>query len=355
MAYPFFVGGDGLLVHHALAGLARHHSWSVRSLGVTVMPQAPRPMGEVLSTLGELSIRARHARVSSPDDELSYALRDYPVRMVHPRRFDDALREEIRRADVVLCSEEDADRSVEIAASSGARVVLLVCHAGWEDQEIDAVSRLTSCVVFDSGFLFDRYRTRLRCPATVVYPPLDWARWRAPASGRRAFACLNPIEPKGGRLVRALALARPALDVILQGGWQPPDTSFDDCPNVELRPRVLSDLYTNIRRFFSDTGVLLVPSQIDDALPTVAIQALKNGIPVLGSRVGGIPEVVGTGGVLVSDFRDADAWVEVVDSLVRDRPYREHLAAAARVEGKRFSYRRSLRGLHDVLEGVLER
>lgn len=48
----------------------------------------------------------------------------------------------------------------------------------------------------------------------------------------------------------------------------------------------------NIDDIYSVTDIALVPSIIPDSLPTTAIEALSYGIPVIGSNIGGIPEII---------------------------------------------------------------
>jgi len=50
--------------------------------------------------------------------------------------------------------------------------------------------------------------------------------------------------------------------------------------------------YVAPETFFPDIDVLVVPSVWHDPLPTVVIEACAHGVPVIGSKRGGIPELV---------------------------------------------------------------
>lgn len=50
-----------------------------------------------------------------------------------------------------------------------------------------------------------------------------------------------------------------------------------------------------VRAIMRDSAVVVAPSTWHDVLPTVIIEALANGRPVLGTDLGGIPYLVGTG------------------------------------------------------------
>ena len=53
--------------------------------------------------------------------------------------------------------------------------------------------------------------------------------------------------------------------------------------------------YSSPEFFFSNIDVLVVPSLWNDTLPTVVFESLVNGVPVLGSSRGGIPEMIEDG------------------------------------------------------------
>jgi len=64
---------------------------------------------------------------------------------------------------------------------------------------------------------------------------------------------------------------------------------------------------TDFREFYGRISVLLVPSLVEEAFSRVILEAAVNGIPVVANRVGGIPEALGEGGLLVDvDLSRAD-------------------------------------------------
>ena len=50
---------------------------------------------------------------------------------------------------------------------------------------------------------------------------------------------------------------------------------------------------------YARARVLLVPSLWWESGPRVIVEALANGIPVIGSSSGGVPEVIGDGGIIL--------------------------------------------------------
>ena len=82
--------------------------------------------------------------------------------------------------------------------------------------------------------------------------------------------------------------------------------NLSDCPNVEI---LKSE--DDARVIYEKTRLLLVPSQWEEAFGRVVIEAMVNGIPVIGSNVGGLKESIGKGGILLAKD-DIDSWIEEI-------------------------------------------
>jgi glycosyltransferase involved in cell wall biosynthesis len=95
--------------------------------------------------------------------------------------------------------------------------------------------------------------------------------------------------------------------------------------NVEFFGRV-----DNVGDYYSAMDVFVFPSR-EEALGSAILEAMSCGVPVIGSNVGGIPEVVkpGENGFLF-DSGDAEALFDRIAALAEDAPLRERLAAGAR-------------------------
>jgi glycosyltransferase involved in cell wall biosynthesis len=90
------------------------------------------------------------------------------------------------------------------------------------------------------------------------------------------------------------------------------------------------------RRYYSRARVLAQPSIIAadgdrDGIPTVILEAMAFGVPVVSTRVSGIPEaVVNARNGLVTDPEDAGALAESIQRLLIDVELADRLALAAR-------------------------
>jgi glycosyltransferase involved in cell wall biosynthesis len=91
-----------------------------------------------------------------------------------------------------------------------------------------------------------------------------------------------------------------------------------------------------MRRRLAQTDVFALASRVDengacDVLPTVILEAMAAGHPVVSTRLGGIPELVvdGTTGVLVPPG-DPTSLADALATLAADEPLRERLGRAGR-------------------------
>jgi glycosyltransferase involved in cell wall biosynthesis len=82
---------------------------------------------------------------------------------------------------------------------------------------------------------------------------------------------------------------------------------------------------------YAEMDVLVHPALWDEAMGLVILEALQRGIPVIASRIGGIPEIIDEGfnGLLVAPG-DEDALGQALEHFIEDSSLREHLQDGAR-------------------------
>ena len=84
-----------------------------------------------------------------------------------------------------------------------------------------------------------------------------------------------------------------------------------------------------MKTVYGRTKILLAPSKWEEAWGRVASEAHCSGIPVLGSRRGGLPEAIGEGGVVLDYDAPLDDWVAALERLWSDAAHYAELSAAA--------------------------
>jgi glycosyltransferase involved in cell wall biosynthesis len=178
--------------------------------------------------------------------------------------------------------------------------------------------------------------------------------------------------PAGGLMAVNVAIMRPGKghDDLLQAVARLPET----CPIVvvlvgdgkerrrlestaagdeRIRRRVRFAGYRDDVPALLQAADLVVHPSHADALPTALIHALGAGVPIIGTCVGGIPEVVGEAGILVPPHRPGQLAQALAD-LGADPARRAAMAAAGRARfGASFDARLWARRLAAVYEDAI--
>lgn len=160
--------------------------------------------------------------------------------------------------------------------------------------------------------------------------------------GTPVFLQVGEICHRKGQDVAARAIglvrrAHPGAVLALIGHRKLPD----DAPRDGV---VLLGRREDVPALMPHADVVLVPSR-DDPFPLVALEALSCGVPVIASAVGGLPEALSGGGLLVSPA-DPTALAQAMSRVLTEDGLRSRLAAEARrVALERYSPESHLRGL----------
>jgi glycosyltransferase involved in cell wall biosynthesis len=85
------------------------------------------------------------------------------------------------------------------------------------------------------------------------------------------------------------------------------------------------------KNIYADIDLCIVPSRLDDPLPTVALEGGAFGRPVIGTSRGGLPEIVEDGATgLVIDARRPDQLAHAIKAFVRNPDLVKTMGEAAR-------------------------
>jgi glycosyltransferase involved in cell wall biosynthesis len=169
------------------------------------------------------------------------------------------------------------------------------------------------------------------------------------------------VAVKGAdHLVRAMAQVRqvlPAVKLRIVGdGEQRPvlETLIRELQlgaNVELAGWVKPEA---IGQEFAASDVLVIPSVWPENLPTVAIEALSSGRPIVGTNTGGIPELIddGRNGFIVEPG-DAAGLATALLALLTDRKKLQQAGAVSAAKAQMFGQELFIKRLLDVYNDVL--
>jgi glycosyltransferase involved in cell wall biosynthesis len=252
------------------------------------------------------------------------------------------------RPDVVLTYGGDPASAAVAAAArrAGARVAFWLHNFAYPDR---AAFAGCDAVVVPSEFSRAYHRGWLGQECVALPPVIDPARVATDRPG--GGACLtfvNPVPEKGvfvyARLAEALGRARPDVPLLVVEGRGRADwlgRCGVDLSGVTSFRRVANT--PDPRQFYRLTRLVVMPSVWRESFGRVAAEAMLNGIPVVASDRGALPEVVGPGGVclpvpahVTPETRLAPAaaevapWVAAVLRLWDDPAAYTQASAAAR-------------------------
>jgi glycosyltransferase involved in cell wall biosynthesis len=272
-----------------------------------------------------------------------------------------------------------------VARLAGVRCVVAAERSAanrWSDRLARRIDRyLVTAYVANSEFAARNLRAIVgEQPPVWVVPngvadPTAWHEPALPAAARSLLCVGNITANKGqGVLLEAVRLLRPrhpGIRATLVGR---------DFTNGRFsraaRARGLGDTFAavgfvdDVRPFLARADIVVLPTLEREGMPTALLEAMRAGVAVVASRVGGVSEIVQDGrtGLLVLPG-DAPGLAAAIDSLLVDDVLRRRVAEAARayalerhdlsvmVEGHRAAFGNALRrsGASGAAAGRAER
>jgi glycosyltransferase involved in cell wall biosynthesis len=153
--------------------------------------------------------------------------------------------------------------------------------------------------------------------------------------GDKVVGVVGRLSPEKGQIVLLRAVAQvatacPALRVLMLGDGPDQEALERHCDEHGLRQRVIFAGYReNISNFYQLMDVLALPS-LTEGLPNTVLEAMAYGVPVLASRVGGVPEIIGDGNGVLVPPGDADALASAMTTLLDDAELRRRIGTNGR-------------------------
>lgn len=186
---------------------------------------------------------------------------------------------------------------------------------------------------------------RCRLPASrvqVIVNGIDAARFATPAEQPvgappgPTIGTLARLEPRKGIrfLLDAMGKVLPELPeakLLIGGDGEEREALARQAGALEIASRVVfAGPVRETQDFYRQLDLFVLPS-LDEGFGLVILEAMAMGLPVIGTRVGGVPEIVedGRNGLLVGPG-DADGIARGIRALWADPAWRGRLAAGGR-------------------------
>ncbi|MFB0613902.1 glycosyltransferase [Aurantiacibacter poecillastricola] len=220
-------------------------------------------------------------------------------------------------------------RMSEAFARADVPVAIYFRNVEMDDFGGDPAGAAKTCIA-NSSFTADRLKCEHGIEAEVIPPLFDAARYSTSPS-RKFVTFINPHPEKGRDLAFAIARLCPDLEFLFVRAWtldaedeEKLQSIERECANVTVMEKV-----SDMRTVYGLTAVMLVPSRWDEAWGRIATEAHFSGIPVVAAKVGGLPESVGPGGILLDRDADASQWAAALQDLLGDPAKYEGLSRRA--------------------------
>lgn len=150
-------------------------------------------------------------------------------------------------------------------------------------------------------------------------------------SSRRFTTMINPRPMKGGHIALQIAELCPDIPFLFVEAWE------SDHPDVLTLKQTYSHLSNitwlsprrDMQAVYSQTKVLLAPSQCEETWGRVVTEAQFSGIPALVSEMGALPETAGAGGITAPADASPSHWADLLRSLWNDTEIYNKISSAA--------------------------
>jgi glycosyltransferase involved in cell wall biosynthesis len=218
----------------------------------------------------------------------------------------------------------------------------------------------TDCdaILTATQFVTDRYRQTLGIHSTPIPLAIDPQDVLAEKHERIFLTAINPTPEKGLlfliRLLDELATRRPDIPALIiesrgNAGQLLAAAHHFNINLARHESLMLSPGVAQPKDIYAVTRLLLVPSLWEEPAGRVAVEAMLNGIPPLVPNRGGLPETVGSGGLILPipphitphtqslpTVDDITPWLETILQLTDDETLYQHHCNAARLAAARY-------------------
>jgi glycosyltransferase involved in cell wall biosynthesis len=206
------------------------------------------------------------------------------------------------------------------------------------DNHGEDITKLSSNTTYvsNSKFTQKKYKDKYNIDSIVINPLIDQNKFLIKTS-RELVVFINPHPSKGLSIATKLAQDNPEIPFLFVESWPLSKDQSDELnhqisntPNISFM-RVVPDM----REVYKKAKVLLVPSMWEEAFGRVAVEAQINGIPVIASNKGGLPEAVGPGGILLDTEDTIVNWSQALRNLWYNDQLYNDIANKAKVYSAR--------------------
>jgi len=180
------------------------------------------------------------------------------------------------------------------------------------------------------------------------------AEYKIPSSANVLVTVAVLRPPKGIqfmiRALPAILAAHPKTYYLIVGGGSHHEALIEEVNRTGVGERVIfAGMRRDVPRLLAASDIFVLPT-LTEALPTVLAEAMAAKLPIVASRVGGIPEMIqdGQNGILVAP-EDLDALAVACNQLLDSPEQRVMMGAEGRrIANQKFSIERQVHQLKEL-------
>lgn len=249
------------------------------------------------------------------------------------------------KPDIVVVLASKPVKMALAAQEAGAKVIMMLQDVEFNDHGGDFKLLGDIPCVANSAFTAETYHKSFAISPKVIHPMVDANKYQTQTS-RENVTYINPHPSKGVDIVLAAARACPDIPFAIYKSWPLSveeraslNEKLSGLSNVKLHPPT-----RDMKSVYGKARILMAPSKWQEAYGRVASEAQFNGIPVIASNRGGLPEAVGDGGILLDPDGPIEPWINAVRRLWDDKEYYKDLSEKAQA----YAQRPALNQLHQM-------
>jgi glycosyltransferase involved in cell wall biosynthesis len=283
--------------------------------------------------------------------------------------------------DLILTQLMWSDQALRIGKQMNVPSILRICKIPYELDISKNSEYSPTKIIVVSKAVRDYVFTKSNRDAIILNSPIELDDRVISKKINGAYITMfNPLIRKGGEIFKKIAQAFPNERFAVIKGWaslrEPNSDEFSDellkqiCESqgtvfsgkkpIFVNMQGINNIYELepdelVANIYEKTKILLIPSQWEEAFGRVAIEAMANGIPVIGSDVGGLTEAIGTGGILIKDYSNPDAWICALQKILIDHAHYQKLSSSGKMWVKNtYSLERIVNQVKILLESMAQ-
>lgn len=260
---------------------------------------------------------------------------------------------DVQRPDAVITYGGDrlSEGLIDLAKLRDIPVVFALHNLEYHNPE---TFRRVDYVIVPSQFARDHYWRSLGLDCQVLPNVIDPGRVASVDRRGEFLTFINPQPAKGlfvmARIAEQLASRRPDIPLLVVEGRAGANWRERLGDAASLVESVESMPYSSDpRTYYAVSKLVLMPSLWNETFGLVAAEGMINGIPVVASNRGALPETVGDAGVvleiperytaksaLVPDAGEVEPWIAAICRLWDDSAYYEQVSRQARMRAEQW-------------------